>query len=105
MSVTLERHFHYCFHLSIDGKDDFLRIKRASPHNSQQQLVQTVSEVKLLIKEELRLMQTKSVLKMKQFASQDQKVTLDDGENQDTEEDQAPQGDSGQRDLLVNMDQ
>ena len=57
MSVTLERHFHYCFHLSIDGKDDFLRIKRASPHNSQQQLVQTVSEVKLLIKEELRLLQ------------------------------------------------
>ena len=57
LSVTLERHFHYCFHLSIDGKDDFLRIKRASPHNSQQQLVQTVSEVKLLIKEELRLMQ------------------------------------------------
>ena len=57
MSVTLERHFHYCFHLSIDGKDDFLRIKRASSHNSQQQLVQTVSEVKLLIKEELRLMQ------------------------------------------------
>ena len=42
---------------------------------------------------------------MKQFASQDQKVTLDDGENQDTEEDQAPQGDPGQRGLLVNMDQ
>ena len=42
---------------------------------------------------------------MKQFASQDQKVTLDDGENQEPEGDQAPQGDPGQRDLLVNMDQ
>ena len=42
---------------------------------------------------------------MKQFAVQDQKVTLDDEENQDTEGDQAPQGDPGQRDLLVNTDQ
>ena len=57
MSVTRELHFHYCFNFYQDGKDDFLRRKRASPHNSQQQLVQTVSEVKLLIKEELRLLQ------------------------------------------------
>ena len=36
---------------------------------------------------------------MKQSADQDQKVTLDDGENQETE------GDPGETDLLVNMDQ
>ena len=36
---------------------------------------------------------------MKQFAGQDQKGTLDDGENKETE------GDQGQRDLLVNTDQ
>ena len=41
---------------------------------------------------------------MKQFAAQDQKVTLVDGENQETEGDQVPQGDQGQRDLLVNTD-
>ena len=42
---------------------------------------------------------------MKQFAGQDQKGTLDDGENKETEGDQAPRGDQGQRDLLVNTDQ
>ena len=42
---------------------------------------------------------------MKQFADQDQKVALDDGENQETEGDQGPRGDQGQRDLLVNTDQ
>ena len=42
---------------------------------------------------------------MKQFAGQDQKGTLDDGENQETEGDQAPRGDQGQRDRLVNTDQ
>ena len=36
---------------------------------------------------------------MKQFADQDQKVALDDGENQETE------GDQGQKDRLVNTDQ
>ena len=48
---------------------------------------------------------TKSVLKLKQFADQDQKVTLDDGENQETEGEQAPRGDQGQKDRLVNTDQ
>ena len=38
---------------------------------------------------------------MKQFAGQDQKV---DEENRETEGDQAPQGDPGQKDRLVNMD-
>ena len=42
---------------------------------------------------------------MKQFAGQDQKGTLDDGENQETEGDQAPRGDQGQKDFLVNTDQ
>ena len=42
---------------------------------------------------------------MKQFADQDQKVTLDDGENRETEGDQAPRGDPGQKDRLVNTDQ
>ena len=42
---------------------------------------------------------------MKQFAGQDQKGKLDDGENQETEGDQAPRGDQGQRDRLVNTDQ
>ena len=42
---------------------------------------------------------------MKQFADQDQKVTLDDGENKETEGDQATLEDPGQRDLLVNTDQ
>ena len=42
---------------------------------------------------------------MKQFAGQDQKGTLDDGEDKETVGDQAPRGDQGQRDLLVNTDQ
>ena len=42
---------------------------------------------------------------MKQFADQDQKVALDDGENQETEGDQDPRGDQGQKDRLVNTDQ
>ena len=42
---------------------------------------------------------------MKQFAVQDQKATLDDGENKDTGGDQASQVHPGQKDLLVNMDQ
>ena len=42
---------------------------------------------------------------MKQFADQDQKVALDDGENQDTEGDQAPRGDPDQKNLVVNTDQ
>ena len=42
---------------------------------------------------------------MKQFAGQDQKGTLDNGEDKETEGDQAPRGDQGQRDLLVNTDQ
>ena len=42
---------------------------------------------------------------MKQFAAQDQKVTLDDGENKETEGDQARRGDQGQKDRLVNTDQ
>ena len=45
---------------------------------------------------------------MKQFADQDQKVrkvALDDGENQETEGDQATLEDPGQKDLLVNTDQ
>ena len=42
---------------------------------------------------------------MRQFADQDQKVTLDDGENQETEGDQGPRGDPGQKDHLVNMAQ
>ena len=41
---------------------------------------------------------------MKQFAAQDQKGTLVDEENRETEGDQAPQGEPGQRDLLVNTD-
>ena len=42
---------------------------------------------------------------MKQFAGQDQKGTLDDGENQETEGDQATLEDPGQKDRLVNTDQ
>ena len=42
---------------------------------------------------------------MKQFADQDQKVTLDDGENQETEGDQPTLEDLDQKDLLVNTDQ
>ena len=42
---------------------------------------------------------------MKQSADQDQKLTLDDGENQETEGDQATLEDPSQRDLLVNTDQ
>ena len=41
---------------------------------------------------------------MKQFADQDQKVTLDDGENRETEGDQAPPGELGLKDRLVNTD-
>ena len=41
---------------------------------------------------------------MKQFAVQDQKATLVDEENRETEGDQAPLEDQGQRDLLVNTD-
>ena len=42
---------------------------------------------------------------MKQFAVQDQRVTLEDEENQETEGDQAPRGNPGQKDRLVNTDQ
>ena len=42
---------------------------------------------------------------MKQVAGQDQKATLDDEENQETEGDQAPRGDPGQKDRLVNTAQ
>ena len=42
---------------------------------------------------------------MKQFADQDQKVALDDGENQEIAGDQATLEDPGQKDLLVNTDQ
>jgi len=38
-------------------KDTISRQKRASPDNSQQKSVQTASEVRLLIKQELRLLQ------------------------------------------------
>ena len=41
---------------------------------------------------------------MKHFAAQDQKGTLVDEEKRETEGDQAPQGEPGQRDLLVNTD-
>ena len=82
------------------------RQKRASPVKSQQKSVQTTSNVKMLIiRESCDCYRTKSVLKMKQFAAQDQKVTQDDEEGLVSEEDQVLQGDPGLRGLLVNMDQ
>ena len=42
---------------------------------------------------------------MKRFAAQLQEVKLGDGEDPDRKGDQAPQGNPGQRDLLVNMGQ
>ena len=42
---------------------------------------------------------------MKRFAAQDQKVKRDDEEGLEPEENQVPQGDPGQKELLVNMDQ
>ena len=41
----------------LDVKDTISRQKRSSPHNFQNKSVQTASEVKLLIKQELRLLQ------------------------------------------------
>ena len=42
---------------------------------------------------------------MKRFAAQDQKVKQDDGEGLKPEGNQVPQGDPGQKEPLVNMDQ
>ena len=42
---------------------------------------------------------------MKRFAAQDQNVKQDDEEGVEPEENQVPQGDLGQKELLVNMDQ
>ena len=46
-----------CLTPFLGQKDTSSREKRASPYNSQQKFVQTASEVKLLIKQELRLLQ------------------------------------------------
>ena len=47
-----------CVHLQFQGeKNNISRQKRASLDNSQQKSVQTTTEVKLLIKQELRLLQ------------------------------------------------
>lgn len=42
---------------------------------------------------------------MKRFAARDQKAKQDDGEGLEPEGNQVPQGDPGQKELLVNMDQ
>ena len=42
---------------------------------------------------------------MKSSVVRDQKVTLEDREDEDPEVYRAPEGDPGQKDLLVNMDQ
>ena len=46
-----------------------------------------------------------SVPKMKSFVDQDQKVTLEDGEDEDPKVYQVPEGKPDHQDLPVNMDQ
>ena len=81
------------------------RQKRASRDDSQTKSFQNASQIKQLIREELACCKTKSVLRMKPSAAQDQEVKRDDGEDPEPEGDQVPKGTQGQKDLLVNMDQ
>jgi len=85
-------------------RDAISRQRRSSPDNSQQKSVHISSEVKLLIKQELRLLQNQISDKDKRSAAQDQKVTQGDEEDPEPEGDQVPRGDPGRRDLLGNMD-
>ncbi|KAJ7360582.1 hypothetical protein OS493_015690 [Desmophyllum pertusum] len=71
------------------------RQKRSAPDDSQQKSTLTASEVQMLIKQELGLLQTKSVLKITRSAALDQEVTRGDEEDREPEGDPVPQGDPG----------
>ena len=76
------------------------RQKRASSDDSQAKPAKTASDIKLLTKEELRLLQN-------QICAKDEKLCrpLEGGEDEDPKEYRAPEGNPAQQELLVNMDQ